>query len=176
MTQQLVKDLFFYNQEEGVLYWRCNRKGHNVSGKPVGYKGSNGYLKTTINQQHIQNHQIIFLYCNGYLPENFIDHIDRDRSNNKIENLREVTHQCNLRNSKLNKNNKSGVKGVFKDGKYNSWIAQLQVDKKTIRVYKGDCFIEAVAHRLAAEQSLNWSGCDSTSPAFLFMGEYVKRT
>ena len=172
ITQDYIKSIFDYDEASGKLYWKVNRKGHCVKDKPVGYLGSNGYLRTTVCCKHYFNHRLIWFYHYGYFPESFIDHIDKDRLNNRIENLREVTHQCNLRNSKLNKNNKSGIKGVFLFKK--EWIAQIQVNKKTIRLYKGLDREEAIAHRLAGEQAINWSGCDSTSPAYLFMKAYVQ--
>ena len=172
-TQDEVKRLFLYDKDTGNLVWRTNRKGHYIQGKVVGYRGDSGYLKTTVRCKHYLVHQLVYLYHYGYIPENFIDHIDKDPTNNRIENLREVTHQCNLRNSKINKNNKSGVKGVFS---FNDlWIAQIQVNKRTIRLYVGGDFIEATAHRLAAEQAENWSGCETNSPSYTLMRNYVKR-
>jgi len=64
---------------------------------------------------------------NGYFPK-FIDHIDGNKSNNRIENLREASIGENNRNAKIRKNNTTGIKDSFCT-KHNKWIVQLQVDK-----------------------------------------------
>ena len=155
-----------YDKDTGDLIWikSKNRRG----GLKVGSK-SHGYLKTSIKRKHYLNHTLVYLYHHGYIPENDIDHIDRNPLNNKIENLREVSKTCNMRNSKLNKNNKSGVRGVNYAKKNKSWQVLITIHGKTNYIGHYKDFIEAVAHRLAAEQALDWNGCDSSSPAYLFI-------
>ena len=58
----------------------------------------------------------------------FIDHIDNDKLNNNISNLRWATNQENQRNAKLRKDNTSGTKGVTFDKSKNRWKAQIQID------------------------------------------------
>ena len=67
---------------------------------------------------------------NGYLPTQ-IDHIDNDKTNNRIENLRDVTGNQNQQNRPLNSNNKSGVKGVHWDSCNRKWKAQVRVNSTT---------------------------------------------
>ena len=62
----------------------------------------------------------------------YVDHIDGDKTNNKIENLREATVSQNRFNSKLQSNNKSGVKGVHFNKNYKKWIAQITVNYKVL--------------------------------------------
>ena len=66
---------------------------------------------------------------NGYFPQE-VDHIDGNKTNNKIENLRAATKSQNQHNSKINKNNKSGVKGVCWDKRKNKWKSQVALNKK----------------------------------------------
>lgn len=69
----------------------------------------------------------------GYLPE-YIDHIDHDKLNNRIENLRECTFSQNRCNTPKYKNNKSGVKGVHWDKEHGKWKARIQFNNKRILV------------------------------------------
>ena len=105
----------------------------------------------------------------GYLPEHDIDHISRDRQDNHIENLRHVSRQCNLRNASMRTDNTSGVTGVSWNKKLDKWNAQIFVNGKRFFLGNHEDFEEAVAHRLAAEQCLNWSDCHSETPAAKYM-------
>ena len=127
ITQEIVNNLFDY--KDGILYWKVKKPNGVNIGDPAGSPDSNGYLKTAIKGKFYLNHRLIFLLHNGYLPK-YIDHKDTNPKNNKIDNLREATHQQNLLNRKLDKRNTSGVKGVSWHKKYNKWQAQLQINGK----------------------------------------------
>jgi hypothetical protein len=133
ITQTLVKDLFEYN--DGVLYWKNPTSVRMKKGLRAGRYGKRGYMETSIHYNRYKNHRIIFLMFHGYLPK-IVDHIDNNRLNNKIENLRAVTCSQNLQNAKLSKSNTTGIKGVVweKDRKY--WKAQIMVNGKQIRIGK----------------------------------------
>jgi hypothetical protein len=109
----------------------------------------------------------------GFMPENGIDHIDRDNTDNLLENLREVSQSCNMRNIGISPANKSGVLGVCWHKDSGMWISQISVKGKS--KYSGvyQDFSEAVAHRLAAEQCLGWPNCHSATSAYLYMKEYL---
>lgn len=72
---------------------------------------STGYYCTKFNNIRYQNHRIVYFLCHGYCPD-IVDHIDRNRQNNNINNLREATLQNNQHNRTINKNNKTGIKGL----------------------------------------------------------------
>jgi hypothetical protein len=109
------------------------------------------------------------------MPEHGLDHIDQDRSNNRIENLREVSQACNIRNSKQ-RESLSGIKGVTWNSRYNKWRAYIMINGKNIYLGLHSDIIEAACHRLAAEQAENWEGCDKTSPAYLFVKKSLCRS
>jgi hypothetical protein len=138
-------------------------------GDVAGCNNGFGYLITRVDRKPYFNHRLIFLYHHGYMPENMIDHIDRNRANNKINNLREVSNSCNIRNAKQPRNNTSGVKGIHWFKRVKKWTAYIDVGglRKHLGYYQD--FTEAVAYRLAAEQCLNWNECDSNSPAYQYM-------
>jgi hypothetical protein len=166
LTQERVRELFDYR--DGDLIRKKPSQGVKV-GDVAGSLGNRGYLGIRIDYKNYLNHVLVWLWHHGYIPEHDIDHIDRIKIHNQIENLREVSRTCNSRNSKLSKKNTSGVKGVSWKSGENKWVAQIMVNYKTIALGRTLDFTEAVSLRLAAEQCLNWDGCDSSSPAFKFI-------
>ncbi|WP_396189768.1 HNH endonuclease [Flavobacterium sp.] len=132
ITQELLKEYFEY--KDGNLYWKKNDFNHKriKIGKKAGYKCKNGYTQIGLFRKVYFLHRLIFIYHYGYTP-NIIDHIDNDKSNNKIENLRNINRQENNINVFKKKNNSSGVKGVSFNKRLNKWTAYINVNKK--RVY-----------------------------------------
>ena len=130
LTQELVKDLFEYRN--GELYWKIARQGIKIGNK-AGCVSNSGYLRTDINRKKYLNHRIIFLYHHGYLPK-FLDHIDNNKINNRVENLREATSHQNNCNTKTRTDNTSGIKGVCWDKDVKKWRVQLQVNGKKTHI------------------------------------------
>tara|TARA_R110001606_G_scaffold190822_1_gene338772 strand:+ start:384 stop:701 length:318 start_codon:yes stop_codon:yes gene_type:complete len=87
----------------------------------------------------------------GDWPADQIDHISGDRSDNRIENLREATQTENSRNMKTLANNMSGVMGVSWDKRERHWIATISDDNSSVRLGRFKSFEDAVAARKAAE-------------------------
>ncbi|QIG73049.1 HNH endonuclease protein [Rhizobium phage RHph_N3_19] len=119
LTYEILKANFTYH-ENGYLI-------RNDTGKRAGSNsiGSHGYFSFSWRDRMYLLHRMIFLYHYGYLPHK-VDHRDRDKSNNRIENLREASDLMNTNNVGLSKNNTSGYKGVsrYKD----QWRARLGYD------------------------------------------------
>jgi hypothetical protein len=166
ITQERVRELFLY--KDGSLFCRVHRGNAGV-GTVAGSHDSSGYLRVMVDGKSYKAHRLVFLYHHGYLPENDVDHIDKCKTNNRVENLREVSKSCNMINSAQRAFTSSGVKGLSLDKHNQKWRAHIATDGTT--KYLGDHadFTEAVAHRLAAEQCLEWGDCDSRSPAYQFM-------
>ncbi len=169
LTQKLVRKLFKY--DDGNLFWKIIKGKRTID--IVGTNNGKGYLRVWIGKKQYYIHRIIWLYHYGYNTENHIDHIDQNKLNNRIENLREVSQQCNMRNSKLACNNTSGIKGV--NFHANKWRAKIAVNKKHYYLGIFNDFDDAVCARLAAEQCLNWEGCDSNSPTYKYVQEICGR-
>lgn len=107
LTKEYLHTLFEY--KDGNLYWKIST-GNARIGKLAGCIGKNGYWQITINKKIYKAHRLIFMMFNGYMP-NFVDHVDGNRNNNLIKNLREATHIQNCFNRKI-MTNKTPVKGV----------------------------------------------------------------
>jgi hypothetical protein len=119
LTAEQLHEIFEYR--DGDLYWKPSKAGAIAGG---------GYYQTGIQGKYFKNHRLIFLMHHGYLPD-LIDHIDGNRLNNKIENLRPATRSQNLFNSMKSKSNKSGVKGVSWRESMKKYRARLYANKKT---------------------------------------------
>lgn len=179
LTQERLKELFYY--DDGDLIRKVASSNSTKVGDIVAANQRTIYKGAWVDYRRYPIHRLVWLYHHGYLPESDLDHIDRDTWNNRIENLREVSEQCNMRNQKQQKS-VSGVKGVVWNASarrpgarvIGSWCAQITINWKCINLGRSDDFIEAVALRLAAEQCVKWDGCDSTSPAFLAMRKYLE--
>jgi hypothetical protein len=143
ITQEFLHELFEYC--DGEMYWK-NHKYKKLNGKKVGCLYNTNYIYVKIKNKHYSLHRLIFLYHYGFLPKN-VDHIDCNKSNNKIENLREATRSQNQFNRQLQKNNTSGIKNVSWCKNSNKWKVQLRINnkKKSIGCYHDIKLAELVA-------------------------------
>jgi hypothetical protein len=169
ITQETVRKLFDYDPDTGIVTRKVFVNSRAKEGDVVGSLGSNGYLHVVVSRKIISLHRLIWLWWYGYLPESNIDHISRDKTDNRLCNLREVSHQCNMRNITRQSRSKTGVTGVVID--YNKFTAQITVNNVQYVLGRFSDFTEAVCHRYAVEQCLNWDDCDSNSPAYQYLKE-----
>lgn len=117
---------YLFEYRDGDLYRKVKVKCTNIGDK-AGCNDHKNYLKTKIDNVSYFNHRIIFFMHHSYLPE-FIDHIDGNTLNNRIENLRPATNTQNQWNSKLPNTNTSGVKGVYWVKRDSKWRAMCRVN------------------------------------------------
>lgn len=117
----------------------------------AGCKQMDGYIKIGVNGRHYKAHRIAWLLIHGYWPEE-IDHINGDGYDNRLSNLREVTHKENQRNQKLLSNNKSGTCGVFWKKQDSVWGAQIKINgrQKHLGYFKDKS--DAILARKAADR------------------------
>lgn len=121
------KNLF--NYEDGNLYWIDSPNSLVSAGSKAGTLRNDGYIGIFIKGNYYFAHRIIWEMHNGQIPEGMvIDHIDANRSNNKVENLRVCTFQQNHFNRGKQSNNKSGFKGVSWNKQKQKWVAQIKIE------------------------------------------------
>lgn len=134
--------------ETGQFFWKSPpRKGVGTS-REAGYTNWAGYRQIRFRGVLYHCHKLALYLQTGEYPD-LVDHINRDPSDNRLVNLRKATHQQNMVNSKLRKDNKSGVKGVFKLGEM--YLAYITRFGKRERLGLFDSIEEATAARVAAE-------------------------
>jgi hypothetical protein len=128
LTAGQLRAVLVYYPASGLFFWRDRpdiRPSANSGFRDTvaGTTRKNGYIGICINGQQRFAHRLAWLYVHGRWPAAEIDHINEDRSDNRIANLREATHGQNNTRARARKDNRSGVLGVFKCG--NRWQAQI---------------------------------------------------
>lgn len=132
---EVLHDLLNYDRETGLFTWKHNRGYKAVAGATAGSLSSSGYVLIMVNMKRYVAHRLAYKMVYGVDPPRLIDHIDGNKANNRISNLRVASSQQNQGNSVIPVNNKSGVKGVSWNKKMQRWVAQIGRGKK--RFYLG---------------------------------------
>jgi hypothetical protein len=146
-----VREVFDYNEETGDLIWNI-RKGPRANiGDVAGCYNNTGYRQIKYKGKPYLSHRLIWLYVYGYFPIDEIDHIDGDRANNRISNLRAVSRQENQKNTKLSKNSSTGIIGVYWNKNTSKWQAHITINWKQIYLGIFSDFFEACCARKSAE-------------------------
>ena len=140
MNKQQLNKLFFY--KDGVLYWKNPKSNRLKIGDKAGAVAPDKRERICLNGKLILTHRVIFAFHNDYWPK-FVDHIDGNKANNKIENLRPTNLSQNQWNRKIDGRNKSGVKGVYFDNARNKWVAGIRKNNKKIFLGRFDTLKEA---------------------------------
>ena len=133
VTQERLKELLNYNPDTGIFTWLVTRNAYGGGVRPgsiAGDKDSHGYWRIGIDGTRYPLHRLAWLYVRGAMPENHIDHINGDKADNRLCNLRQATRFENLSNRGKNKNNSSGYKGVWFNKKLGKWIAGITHNNK----------------------------------------------
>jgi len=120
-----------YEPTSGKFTWLTNRHNHVRVGRVAGGLRKIGYLVINFDRRHYYAHRLAWLFCKGVWPAGSIDHIDGNKANNAIDNLRDVRHQVNMHNThRANRNNTSGYQGV--SAKRDRWRAIIGLNGKQI--------------------------------------------
>lgn len=124
ITQERLKEVLDYDPESGEFRWKANRKNAIPVGGVAGSTHRTGYRQIKIDGILHKSHRLAWLYMYGEMPTLSLDHIDGNKSNNRIANLRQATKSQNGYNQGRQRNNTTGYKGVTKSG--NCWLAQIR--------------------------------------------------
>lgn len=137
ITQEYLKSILCYDKNLGLFFW-VNKKGRVKAGSVAGYINSLGYNYIQIDGKMHCAHRLAWLYVYGYLPNDEIDHINGNASDNRIANLREANRAQNTHNERLSITNKSGVKGVCWDKSRSKWMATCSANGKQYHLGRFD--------------------------------------
>lgn len=151
-----------YEPETGKLFWLWHpEKRGSFNSRFAGEEAftasdGRGYRVGLIDGQTHRAHRVVWALYFGRPPEGQIDHINGDRSDNRIENLREVTALENSRNRAIQNNNSSNHSGVHWSNRYHKWIARISIkgERKHLGVF--DSLEAALAARRQAEIELGF--------------------
>jgi hypothetical protein len=130
ISQELVKALFEYNPDTGIFIRKLTTGSKAKAGSVAGILNDVGYLELSINSYRYRAHRIAWLYCFGEFPSGQLDHIDGNKSNNALDNLREATNKENAYNKSISVLNTTGYKGVSLDKRSGRYRAYITVNGK----------------------------------------------
>lgn len=168
LNQKILMQLVEYCPETGVMKWRkrdvsffksdhsCRSWNTKYTGKEALTLDGKGYRVITIFTKRYLVHRLAWLYVHGVWPK-IIDHLNGNKTDNRLANLREVSSQGNHLNMRKASNNTSGVTGVYLNARKNLWCAQMKFNGITYHLGSSKNFEEAVAMRKAEESRLGFS-------------------
>lgn len=123
ITLDRLKEALRYDPSTGNFWWREQARGRRL-GQRAGRMAS-GYVQIHLDKKRYQAHWLVWFYHNGTWPTDEVDHINGNKLDNRIENLRLATRCENRQNHKMMKNNTSGFRGVHWSKKEGKWIASI---------------------------------------------------
>jgi HNH endonuclease len=131
ITQQDIADCFEYR--DGYLYWKgvSHPNKQHMLDKPAGSIHKTGYRHITWRGKIQKAHRLIFMLHHGYLPPE-VDHINGDRADNRVENLRAANRSENQCNRNVLASNTSGYAGVSWHRKSKAWLVRVMKNGKTV--------------------------------------------
>lgn len=160
LTTERLRELLDYCPETGLFRWKADRRGGCKAGDVAGIKHAKGYRFIKIDQNRYSAHRLAWFYVTGRWPSECVDHINRERDDNRFSNLREATWSENRMNTSA-----IGVKFYAKSGKWMAYIgsggqrrylgmfetraAALLARKEAALKYHG-AFAPTEAHRLGS--------------------------
>lgn len=153
-----LRELLDYDPQTGLFTRRVWRGGTSRPGSVAGGShGKTGYRQISVDGRLYFAHRLAWFYVHGVWPNGQIDHINGTRSDNRIDNLRDVQSRINTENQRRpRRDNSLGLLGVHKFRK--SFIAQLQAKGRMIYLGSFKTAEEASAAYLAAKRALH-EGC-----------------
>ncbi len=129
ISQSELQKLFKYNKETGDFIRKVKTAIATSVGEKAGYKNKQGYVQMRIQGKTYQAHALAWLYMFGEIPT-LIDHIDGNRSNNAITNLRIADRSINGFNREKKSESSSVFKGVLWSKKYGKWESKINASGK----------------------------------------------
>jgi hypothetical protein len=148
LTKDYLNSIFEYR--DGDLYYRHSR-GAAKAGSKAGCKRKDGVSNIQINKKIYLLHRIVFMMHHGYLPE-MVDHIDLNRSNNRIENLRAAKHAENAWNANARVDSTSNIKNVTFNARRRKWLVRIQANGNRMHI---GCYKDLELAELVAMEARN---------------------
>lgn len=131
-VDHIVDKLFYYDENTGFLLRKKYKCGRALAGAIVGYSGPGKYLRTEINNKQFFVHRVIWRIYYGTWPKHEIDHINGNRLDNRIENLRDITSRQNSHNYMSHRNGKKF--GCYLEKRVNKYRAQISLKRKRFHI------------------------------------------
>ena len=158
ITQTTLKENLFYNEDNGLFYWAIHRR-RVKQGSVAGTVRKDGYIQIKVAGHFFLAHRLAWLYVHGEFPSLMIDHINQDKKDNRILNLRIANKSQNAQNTLPPRTNTSGYKGVSWNRHVNKWRASIKLNQVSKHLGFFDCKEMAHAAYLNASKQLHTHRC-----------------
>lgn len=166
LIQERLKELLHYDSEIGIFTWaKSGAKKGNIAGNI----NRRGYRRIWIDDKQYKASRLAWLYMEGYWPEHEVDHRNRIKHDDRWENLRHVSRQCNIRNRYIQNNNKSGITGVCWKKRDKKWMAHITISGKNIYLGYFNSRFDAAKARWNAEVKYGFPDCNIISSAYSYL-------
>lgn len=126
-----VRELLDYCPDTGQFTWKihvANRK----AGTAAGSRHNEGYVSIKVDGKQFLAHRLAWLHVHGSWPSTKLDHKNRNRADNRLENLRPASNNQNSYNAATPRTNTSGTKGVHWHAPYGKWVARVRAEGREI--------------------------------------------
>lgn len=144
ITQSELKEVLSYDEMTGQFVWIKSTSDRIKVGDEAGAIRPDGYRSIQVNGKRTMAHRWAWLYVFGNFPDCEIDHINGNRSDNRLVNLRLATSKQNKENTRLKINNTSGHRGVSWDASREKWLAHVVHNRKFHNIGRFDDIDDAV--------------------------------
>lgn len=157
---QILRKLLRYEPETGKLYWLERddiRFNTQFSGREAFTAvGSHGYHASRVMGTQLLAHRLIWALVYGEWPKHEIDHINGQKTDNRLQNLRSVTASENGRNKRISRRSSSGVIGVYWAEHASKWRAEIKIHQKRYHLGYFPSKAQAASARKSAERSMGF--------------------
>jgi hypothetical protein len=148
-----AQEFLSYDPLTGEFRFLCDRGNNPSKGKIAGWIDKDGYMQVMVGKKMVRMHKLAWAWVHGEWPRT-VDHINRDKTDNRIANLRMATPSQQVMNTPRRKDNTSGHKGISWDASRSRWQASVWANGKTVRRRFED-FVQACEWRRTTASSLH---------------------
>jgi len=156
ITQDRLKELLHYDECTGHFTWAIDIGRRVKAGDTAGCIDGLGYSAIGIDGRKYKAHRLAFMYVNGRFPVGQADHINHIKTDNRWENLRDVSRSDNCKNRGLLRSNTSGITGVVCHKSSCRWQAQIMHDGRNVHLGLFTNKSDAIKARIAAEEKYKY--------------------
>jgi len=151
LTEQQLKQILSYDPDTGEWTWLISTSPKAQAGQKAGCINKQGRRQIAIEGKTYKSYRLAFLYMTGKWPDRWVDHINKDTSDDRWFNLRLATPKQNAMNRTTHLNNSSGKKGVCWHKHYEKWWAYIMLNGYNKNLGFFDRIDDAILARKQAE-------------------------
>lgn len=156
LTQKALKEYLHYSPVTGIFTWVKRKQGYSFNKRAGSVCTTHWYVNIGLFGRVYKAHRLAWLYVHGKFPEEQLDHINHDGTDNRMCNLRESNDKINLKNKSMYVTNTSGQSGVVWHKCSQKWLAQISVSGVYKHLGVFNCITAAILTRKAAEVKYNY--------------------